>query len=339
MQNTDTVQSRKKKWHFTVEKDFILDTRLSPMARMLYMLLTSYASEDSPMPFPGMKLMARVLDCTEDTVRKYRQELERKQWLEVEHRRDGHNKFIRNAYILLDGPEEHPTLYAESALGTNPTQNVGAMPKKPGMEKSRTGKKPDRLKPGNKSTQSEKSVPGQQDRHEVPKASRRSTVSPSAEPFAAASAEDAPSEQSGAAAPGTPAGDADAASKQPSPASKAQFLIQGYKRYGTAAGIPTAVTPRDRQALETFFEDNPEISSRHLLAIMIYAWTRTPQAGEDGTEPYWYCLNKSRRIGTCMKFLTEIQDELEWKGDEEWVEDVFQKAERRFFQRGVRVRS
>src|SRR4051812_31888133 len=61
----DTIQSKKKKWHFSVEKDFLLDTRLKPMARMLYIVLMSYASPNSPVPFPGMALLAKILDCTE----------------------------------------------------------------------------------------------------------------------------------------------------------------------------------------------------------------------------------------------------------------------------------
>jgi hypothetical protein len=136
MQSSDTLQSRKKRWHFSVEKDFVCDSRLSPMARMLYLVLTSYASPTSPVPFPGMRTLSTILQCTEDTIRKYRVELERNNWLEVERRRDGLNKWLNNAYILLDGPDD-----------------PGAMPKKPDMAFSGHGKNPSRVKPGVKSTQ------------------------------------------------------------------------------------------------------------------------------------------------------------------------------------------
>jgi hypothetical protein len=133
MQSSDTLQSRKKSWHFSIEKDFVCDESLSPMARMLYIILMSFASPTSPVPFPGMRLLGRLLHCTEDTVRKYRKELEQHAWIDVEHRRDGHNKFSRNAYILLDGPEP------------------GAMPKKPGMENFSVGEIGSRKNTGIKS--------------------------------------------------------------------------------------------------------------------------------------------------------------------------------------------
>jgi hypothetical protein len=133
MQSSDTLQSRKKSWHFSIEKDFVCDESLSPMARMLYIILMSFASPTSPVPFPGMRLLGRLLHCTEDTVRKYRKELEQHAWIDVEHRRDGHNKFSRNAYILLDGPEP------------------GAVPKKPGMENFSVGEIGSRKNTGIKS--------------------------------------------------------------------------------------------------------------------------------------------------------------------------------------------
>jgi Helix-turn-helix domain len=99
----ELLRSEKKRWHFSVEKDFIVHTGLSPMARMLYMVLESYVSPNSPVPFPGMFTLARIMCCTRDTVLKYRNELEDKGWLKVEsNRRKEYKRFERNAYVLLD---------------------------------------------------------------------------------------------------------------------------------------------------------------------------------------------------------------------------------------------
>jgi hypothetical protein len=302
MQNTDTLHSRKKKWHFSVEKDFICDRTLSPVARMLYLVLMSYASPSSPVPFPGMRTLSTILQCSEDTIRKYRQELELAKWLVVERRRDGHQKWLSNAYILLDGPDD-----------------AGAIPKKPDMAFSGDGENPTPLKPGIKrGTSTERSEPQKQPKA---KTNSSSNTGPSGAD-AAAAADSTPAATQAGETPAPP---------PPSADSKAETFIQEFRHWSEEAKMSSSVVPRERQAAVEFFSNNQKFTPRELIAIMLSAWIMQ-QSVTPGTnhEVFWHCRVKSKRIKTFLDFLPNIQDELEWSGSEKRIERSYRLAQKQF---------
>lgn len=306
----DSVRSKRKKWHFSVEKDFILNTDLHPMARMLYMVFMSFASPDSPRPFPGMKFLANTLGCTMDTVRKYRYELEQKGWLEVEHRRTGECKFERNVYTLLDGPE--------------------TMHKKPDTVFSRDGLKPTRKLSDSKSTQDEVRAEPQKTKEQ----NQEQGITGCAEgaPEAAAAGR---SSLAGADAPAPPEGveGVDWTDANSAPDLKASRFLKGFREWAVHAGIPTAVTDRDKQAVLKFFQENEGFRVRELLSILLAAWLMDPEAVDPDRpdrKKFWFCAKKGRRVLTFMKHLTEIQDEIGWKAKEDQIQKVLRMANMRF---------
>jgi hypothetical protein len=339
----DTVQFRGK-WHTSIDNDMIRNVKLSFQARFLWILLKSYASPSSPVPFPGFETLAYFMSSfrkdkksgeieskkmDEDTLRKYRQELIDRNFLIVERVRNGFAEFENNRYVLLDGSNPHP--------------------ENPGPEEALAGRSPGRLNTGAKSTHSNKegtqTPAARQARCEAPK-TRSSNTSPSAS-AAAAAARSLPA-ATGAGAP-DPRQDLKAGEERvveeegldtgSSPESKAERFVKEFKEWAKHAGLSTSITPRDREAVIEYFQDNEEMSVRHLMAIMLCAWQMDPVTAEDeaGRDRYWYSNKKARRVFTFMKHLTEVQDELNWTGTEESIEKSLSAANKRFCVKGRKV--
>lgn len=299
----------KKPWRFTVESDFIRGAdggngkRLSAMARMLYLIIQSYVGPNSPVPFPKVTTIAHYMGVGTDTLRRYTAELVEGNWLRVEQRRGGWNQFGSNSYILLDGEP-----YVENPCTDNP---LTAKPcaADPSTADTRT-----------KSTQV-KCVPSVKERnHEVKRRTSSNTVAPSAAPGAAAAPE---FNLAGATAPAPPGA---------SPEAKAEGFIRMFRDWGTTVGLPVSITPRDTEAVVGFFEDNTDYKPGNLFTIMLAAWMMDPEAMQEGTDRkmYWFCTKKGRRVLTFMKHLTEIQDELGWRGVPDQIKKVQETAHKRF---------
>jgi hypothetical protein len=277
---------------------------------MLYLIIQSYVGPNSAHPFPKRETVAHFMGIGLDTLRKYTDELVAGGWLLVEQRRGGWNQFCSNSYILLDGepcmenPRTAPPVTAE-ACAADP---CAALPSaKNNHAKVRpTGKKS----------------------HEVGRRTSSNTVAPAATPVAAP----APFENlSGASAPEPPRAD-DWTDKDSPPERKTERFIRGFKEWGGLAGLPVSITDRDQEAVSQFFQNNHDYRVRGLIAIMLAAWLMDPEAKQENTDrkKYWYCSKKGRRVLTFMRHLTEIQDELGWRGNEQQIARVLEMANNRF---------
>jgi hypothetical protein len=124
-----------------------------------------------------------------------------------------------------------------------------------------------------------------------------------------------------------------------SPALKAERFVKEFKGWAKHAGISTSTTPMDKKAVIEYFQENEEMTVRHLLAIMLGAWQMDPlDAGDEaGRQKYWYSNVKARRIFTLMRHLTEIQDEINWSGTEVQIERVLKAAQNRFCVKGRKL--
>jgi hypothetical protein len=234
-QDAGELINNKKRWRFCIEKEFLTDDTLSPMARMLYMVIDSYSSKVSPVPFPSIALLCRILCCKEETYRKYRKELEGRGLLRVERHRGAGMKFERNRYHLLDGD-----VYVEKPS-----------PKKPTMEKIQDGQKPSRPNTTTKSTQDLK-IDHSQRRHEVPKPEREKAAGAAQPPSPCLS-------PSGTYAPpsaprGTPAEET------------SKLLTEWGKWYGWFYREAFFVDVKQKKVVQAFFADNPDMTARELMA-------------------------------------------------------------------------
>jgi hypothetical protein len=259
---------------------------------MLYLVLMSYASPTSPVPFPGMRTLSAILQSTEDTIRKYRQELELAKWLVVERRRDGQHKWLNNAYILLDGPED-----------------AEAMPKKPDMAFSGHGEKPTRPKPGIKSTQ-------------VLKEETKEEKSNQQEQYRA-------SGDGAAAAQSTPSANF-AGPRSKAEKVIQDFRSWGKAAKLTATVVPDERNALQEFFTDNPDTTPVELTAIMLAAWMMDGDEITP--GTKTHEAYWHCRLKSKRIKTFLQFLPNIQDEMEWSSDPQRIEKVYRVANHRFIQ-------
>jgi hypothetical protein len=116
------------------------------------------------------------------------------------------------------------------------------------------------------------------------------------------------------------------------PRSSAEAFIQEYKAWGKAARISATVVPGERTALQEFFTNNPEVSTRELVALMLCAWMMPVNGKVEGTDynPFWHCNEKSRKIGSFMKYVTNIQEETHWSAN--LVEKQYRLAAQQFIQ-------
>jgi hypothetical protein len=120
------------------------------------------------------------------------------------------------------------------------------------------------------------------------------------------------------------------------PKEKAKAFIENYHQWSEAAGYRTTVSVIDKDALREFFQDNPRTTVRELTAILVACFLAKPKVDDpdeeepDTREPFWFCLKKGRRIGTFVRFLTNIQDELSWKGTDDQIEGILEKGAQKF---------
>src|SRR5437879_2244344 len=115
---SDTIES-KKPWSFKVQSQFIQNTtsalrkrgnrlrKLSFEARCLYIYLSSFASKNSPVPFPSIYTIRFDTGWGVSTIKKYRRELEEAALLSRRQRKEG-GRWSSNLYTLLD-PQATPT--------------------------------------------------------------------------------------------------------------------------------------------------------------------------------------------------------------------------------------
>lgn len=271
---SDTLQSKKKRWHFSVEKDFVCNSRLSPMARMLYLVLMSYASPSSPVPFPGMRTLSTILQCSDDTIRKYRVELENEQWLEVEQRRDGHQKFLSNAYVLLDGPDD-----------------AGAMPKKPDTAFSGIGENRRPLKPDTK----------------------RGTSTGEEQPTKR-EAENQEQQQYRASGDGAPAAESTPSATHGPRSSAESFIKNFKQWGRAASITATVIPDERKALQEFFTDNpeisDRELFALMLCTWMVPV---KQTVGETDYNPFWHCNHKGKRIASFLEFLPKLQEETNWK--------------------------
>jgi hypothetical protein len=308
----DSVQY-KGKWHTSVDNEMIRNVELSFPARFLWILLKSYASPSSPVPYPGFETLAHFMSSfrkdrhtkaterkpmDEDTLRKYRQELVDKGFLIVERIRNGFAEWENNRYILMDG-DPHPDFS--------------------GLEKSGAGGHPGRCGTG------AKEVPLQE---EVPAKRRGTSSSSSTLPSARATAatKSTPSAAQSGDTPEPPTPD-------PGPRRKTDSFIKLFKYWARQAGIINTVVPQERDDLQAFFTDNEDTTPEQLFAIQVTAWMMkegeiTP--GTEDHEAFWFCRLKSKRIATFIQHLPQIMDELEWAGGKAQVDAAMAAAHRKY---------
>lgn len=98
------------------------------------------------------------------------------------------------------------------------------------------------------------------------------------------------------------------------PRGKAEQFIQEYRSWGKAAGFTPTVVTGERTALQEFFAANPEVTTRELIALMLCAWMvpKGTRLNDTDYNPFWNCNEKSRRIGSFVKHLPNIQEETHW---------------------------
>lgn len=103
----DLLQTEGLSWILLPDKHFLRgnNNKLSYPARMLYLIIQSFANPEKPRPFPGMDVLCRIMDgASSNTVLKYRRELEEKGWLSTAQRRKHNKQFAHNIYTLLSNP-------------------------------------------------------------------------------------------------------------------------------------------------------------------------------------------------------------------------------------------
>jgi hypothetical protein len=103
-----TLHSRVLRRCTAVEIDLVRNSALSPTARLLYTLMTTYTEPDNSCVYPG-EAVSRSMGLSERTLRKYEVELERHGWLSVERHRSEHGR-VQRRYSLLAGPALRPLL-------------------------------------------------------------------------------------------------------------------------------------------------------------------------------------------------------------------------------------
>lgn len=241
---------------------------------MLYLVLMSYASPTSPVPFPGMRTLSTILQCSDDTIRKYRVELEDANWLAVEQRRDGHSKFLSNAYILLDGPED-----------------AGAMPKKPDTAFVGIGEKRSPLKPDTKSC----TITGEeQPNHEVKKNQQQQYR---ASGDGAGAVESTPSATQG------PRSSAEHFIQNYKSWGKAARI-----------NSTTVVPDERKALQEFFTDNPEISDRELFAIMLCAWRMPSDRKLEDTEyNPFWHCNHRSKKIASFIKNLSKIQEETAWE--------------------------
>lgn len=320
--NQTGAAKKHKSWEFKVRSEFIQGTThklrargrktvaLSFEARALFIYLDSFASKNSPVPYPSMETIRFDTGWGVSTIQKYRRELQNAGYLEL---RQGtwNGRFSSNLYTLIHSLDPMAAKQSVEKQSTEP---------QPADLQSADHKSTKRYHSDGRGTSVDS-----EDRHEVLQPGSSRNTPPSAR--AAAADESTPSATQSGVSP-----------EPPGPRSKAVKFIQDFRHWGKAARIPATLIPTEQEALIAFFRDNEEITAQHLGAIMLAAWMMEDKKITPGTETheaYWHCMRKSKRIKTFLQFLPNIQDELEWKGDDQQIERVYRCAEKRFKREGT----
>jgi hypothetical protein len=116
------------------------------------------------------------------------------------------------------------------------------------------------------------------------------------------------------------------------PRNQAEKFIQAYKQWGKAAKIVHTVVPKEREALVSFFTDNPEVSQEELTAMMLCAWMvpRDLKTEESDFNPFWFCQYKSQRIETFIENVIKIGEETNWTPSAKLIDKQYRLAEQKF---------
>jgi biotin operon repressor len=107
-------------WTFTIVENSILDSNLSPWAKLVYVMLCRYADREG-LCFPGIKTIAEKCGCSENTVRTSLKELQKWGALTIERRREGRT-YKSNLYMLHapQTPDEIGGVLQQVKGGTSP---------------------------------------------------------------------------------------------------------------------------------------------------------------------------------------------------------------------------
>jgi hypothetical protein len=339
-------------WSTAVPNDLIRAKDLSYPARFLWILLRSYASPDSPCPFPKFETLAYFManfrkdpksgqivrkGMDELILRKYRQELVDKGFLIVERRRNGHNVWESNIYTLLDG---HPEPHRNNSK----------------VEESLAGEIPARKNSRTKSTHILK---------EVPQPGRDTSSSNNASSTRAArAAGKAPAGLVGRAL--RAAGsiglteDEDTYQEESSPEVRQEetyqeeetatavgetltskkkataFTDQWKKWYRIVHQTPASIIPREVELVEEYFSLNEDRTPLQLIMLAVGAWMVKPADQSilpSGVDPYWHCHHKSRKIASFVNHIPEIEEQIMpsgWDASDEQMETIMNLAKKRF---------
>ncbi len=85
---------------------------------------------------------------------------------------------------------------------------------------------------------------------------------------------------------------------------------------------------KQERAVLQFFDMNPEISPKELMAIALKAWRHNVFAKGDGTD-YFISVNHSKVISSLVNNLTKLTVEVGWKRDdiEHRIQVEYERAE------------
>ena len=353
----------KGKWSTSIQNDLIRAKDLSYPARFLWILLRSYASPDSPCPFPRFETLAYFMgnfrkdresgellrkDMDVDALRKYRQELIDKGYREMERRRseEKHKEgsWASNIYTLLDGPPHREN---------------------PGLVKTVAGKSPGPVNPHTKSTHTLKEEPEtvKTARSALPSSSNTASstravgatkVAPAGLVGRALRAvgsvgmtedEDTTQEESSpevreentyqeeAEAP-----EAQEENREPLTSKKkaAAFVSQWKKWYKIAHGKTASIIPREIELVEEYFDLNEGRTPLQLIMLAVGAWMVKPadlSLLASGVDPYWHCHHKSKKIASFINHIPEIEEQIMpsgWDATDSQVETIMNLAKKRF---------
>jgi hypothetical protein len=131
--------SSKPEWRFQIETSFVRASSLSIEARLLYIIIKSYAGPNCVNPYPSLGALSRAMNRHRASIQKYLKELEESGWIEkIKIKADG--KFTSTRYVLNSSPSNvsNPSKLRshDSSLGTPPT--TGVLPSKTNQFKDLT---------------------------------------------------------------------------------------------------------------------------------------------------------------------------------------------------------
>jgi hypothetical protein len=128
--------SSKPDWRFQIETRFVRESSLSIEARLLYIIIKSYAGPNCVNPFPSLWALSRSMGRHRASIQKYLKELEVSGWVErIKIKESG--KFTSTRYVLNSSPSNvaipsklrsHDSSLRDSSLRMPPT--TGVLPSK-----------------------------------------------------------------------------------------------------------------------------------------------------------------------------------------------------------------